>query len=219
LTRVGLVRMANSGHVFWQAMSGVSWLGRGTFMRDREPILQTGASRLAGELVTDFEPALDNFEISPSGRFFAARVVLENSGESLVTADLGASFPIPGCLGNPGSLRHTEGFVLSGKTIRVELDAPARRGAIATLHFSSRSATRPGSNCGIPSPFGELLAHPAAFRGNLVVGPYNGSPLAVAVPIPTYVGLIDQQLFVQGSFVGGGRVLLTNGLGLEIGAP
>jgi hypothetical protein len=217
LANLGLVRLSNSGNVYWQALINTEAPSRGSFMRDRQPILQAGVSLVDGELVTGFAYASDNFDISPSGRFWIGRVTLERTGDALVTADFGASRVLPGCTPNASTLRHTDGLVLAGHTIRLVLDGPAAPGALATLHFAS-AAARPGSACGITTPFGELLLDPTRVVGMLVAGIAAGGPVVLDLPIPANVALVDRQFFAQGVFVGAG-LELTNGLMLEIGAP
>jgi hypothetical protein len=217
LADIGQVRLANSGHVYWHARTGAGTLTGGLFMRDRRALLQAGVSEVAGERVAAFALALDNFEISPSGRFWVGRVQLESSGDALVLADLGASRVLPGCTPNAGTLRHTDGLVLAGQTIRLVLDGPAQPGALASVFFAGAPAV-PGSPCGIPSPIGELLLDPARVVGSVAAGAYAGAPLEVDVMIPPSLALVDREIFAQAAFLGR-RVLLTNGLSLEVGAP
>ena len=135
----------------------------------------------------------------------------------LAVADFGASRVLPGCTPNPGTLRHTEGLVLAGHTIRVVLDGPARPGSIAILSLASALA-QPGSPCGQPSPCGEILVDPARIPFTLVAGVFAGGPVAVDLAIPSNLALVDREFFAQGAFLRPGA-MLTNGLSLEVGAP
>ena len=218
LAEIGPLRRTRSGVVYWLAVTQAGVLGEGSLLRDKTPFLQTGVSSVAGETVTSFYPAANSFEISPDGRFWLGRVFLASSDEAYVRVDFGTSEPRPGCTPQAGSLRHTDGLVLAGATIGLELDAPAPLGAQARVHLSTLGP-RVFSDCGVATPFGERLVDPAGRLGVLLAGAYTGAPLAATVPIPASSALVDLEFFAQGSFLAPGSVQLTNGLRFEIGAP
>jgi len=215
LDGIGDVRSAGPGHVFWHARVPGGADREGVLLRDGTPILVSGQSFIDGERVLGFASPFHAFEPSASGRFWIAGVELETSGETLVLADFGASRPILGCVPNAGTLRHTDGLVQVGRTVRLVLDGPAPLGSLATLHLSAGSPANP---CGLPSPFGEVLIDPLQRLGDLTAGVFAGAQVTKDVRIPVDASLVDRTFFVQGSFRGPG-VLLTNGLAFEIGAP
>jgi hypothetical protein len=218
LAEIGPLRLANSGHVVWQALRVAGGLGGGTFLYDGVPFLQAGVSVVDGETVTSFVPRTNNFELSPDGRHWLVRVVLSGTTEAFVRVDFGASEPRPGCLGNPGSLRHAAGFVLPDAALELELAATAPLGALVRLHLSTGG---PDGllDCGTPLPYGELLVTSAGRVGALLVGTHAGAPLTLSTALPASLALVNQRFFAQGSYVAPGSILLTNGLRLEVGAP
>jgi len=223
LAGIGRVELSDSGAVFWHALVPGPLpqpaAGLGSMLRDGVPFLETGVSRVAGELVVAFQPSLENFEISPSGRFWLGRVALESSQEAYLRVDLGAAIPVPGCTPNAGTLRHTEGLVLAGRTIRLVLDGPARLGSLAILHVSTAAAV-PGSPCGLMTPFGELLIDPGQRILRVSAGFFAGVGVPLDVRIPPDRALVDRVFWAQGAFQAPGTSpLLTNGLRIEIGAP
>jgi len=222
LADIGRVRISDSGNVYWQLMTLDAPLGRssGAFMRDSEIVLQAGASLAGGELVTGFAADPENFQVSPSGRFWLGNVELQISGHALVLADFGAAVPLLGCAAaNPATLRLSDGLVLAGTTPHLALDGAVPVGSLGLVHVSL-GAARPGEECGILTPFGELLVDPAQRVGAITAGQFAGAALDVRMPIPNSASLVDLELFVQGSFTRpGGGVVLSNGMRLEIGAP
>lgn len=219
LADIGQVRVAASSHLYWQALRTSGDHGRGVFLRDGLPILEDGVSVVEGELVTAFEGSVDNFEVSPSGRFFVARVELATSGSALVCADLGASWPIPGCTPSAATLRHTNGLVLAGSTVGLMLDGPVPIGTPGRVTFALARAPT-GTECGIATPFGEVLLDPGSVVARRVVGVYAGQPLALNVPLPASLALVGVEIYAQGAFGSPTTApLLSNGVGLEIGAP
>jgi len=217
LAGFGQVRIANSGNVYWQGL--VSYRhDHGSFLRDGVAFLQAGASQIAGELVTGFANVIDNFEVSPSGRFWIGQVELQTTGRAYVTADFGAAVPLPGCTPNPGALRVTGGLALAGQTLGLTLDGPAQLGSPAFLYLSLGLA-RPGQPCGVSTGFGELLISPALRVGSLPAGNYAGAALPVPLVIPASAALVDVDVFAQGAFLQGTGPMLTNAMAIEIGAP
>ena len=217
LADIGPVRRARSGSVYWLASSVAGSFSQGSFLRDGVPFLQTGVSSVGGETVSSFYPSANSFEVSPDGRFWLGRVFL-GGDEAYLKIDFGTSEPRSGCTPAAGSLRHVDGLVLPGSQLALELDAPAPLGALARLHVSTGGAEAP-FQCGLPSPIGELLVHPAGNVGALVAGAYLGSALPLAVQLPPSLALVDQVFFAQGSFLAPGSITLTNGLRFEVGAP
>lgn len=217
LADIGPVRRARSGHVYWLASSRAGSFSEGSFLRDGVPFLQTGVSSVNGETVSFFYPSANSFEVSPSGRFWLGRVFL-GGDEAYVKVDFGTSEPRAGCVPAPGSLRHVDGLVLPGRTLTLQLEAPAPLGALARLHLSDSGADGP-FQCGRATPFGELLVGPSAGLGTIVAGTWLGLPLTLQVPLPPSIALVDRVLFAQGSFLAPGSITLTNGLRFEVGAP
>jgi len=219
LTGLGQVRLSNSGNVYWQALVGPGNQSRGSFLRDGRVILQAQASVLGGELVTGFADVKDNYEVSPSGRFWIARIELATSGDAYVVADFGAAVPLLGCAPNPATLRVSGGLALAGQALDLTLDGPVELGASAQVHLSL-AAARPGQACGIATPFGELLISPAQHVGAIAAGSFAGVPLPTQLAIPSSAALVDLRLYAQAGFVQPTRgLLLTNALAIEIGAP
>lgn len=217
LEGIGQVRLANSGDVYWFAVGAGGGLADALVLRNQETVLQAGVSRIDGNLLLEFDEAADRLEVSPSGRFLIARVRLENTGKALVTADFGASQVLLDCARNPATLRHTEGLVLAGRTIRLELDGPARPGSLATIHLATALA-QPGQPCGVATPFGEMLLDPARVVASFVAGTFAGGPVGLDLAIPADLALVNRKVYLQGAFLRPG-ILLSNGLSLEIGAP
>jgi len=217
LEGIGQVRLANSGDVTWFAMGAGGSLADALVLRNQETVLQAGVSRIDGKLLLEFDEAADRLEVSPSGRFLIAKVRLEGTGKALVTADFGASRVLLDCARNPATLRHTDGLVLAGRTVRLELDGPARPGSLATIHLATALA-QPGQPCGVPTPFGELLLDPARVVASFVAGTFAGGPVGLDLAIPADLTLVNRKVYLQGAFLRPG-ILLSNGLSLEIGAP
>jgi len=211
------LRCTDSGPVFWHARTNGPAGTNEAYMRDREPFLRSGVSRIAGRLVTGLDPGNGSYEVSADGRFWLGRVDVESLRRLLVRADFGAAVPLPGCTPNAGTLRHTGGLVLSGATIELTLDGPVAPGALASVQFSL-GAAGPG-DCGIATPFGELLIDPRRRVGALAAGIFASAPIAVPLALPADPALVDLELFAQGAFVAPGGLTLTNGLRLVVGAP
>lgn len=218
LVEIGPLRRARGGPVYWLAGTTSGSFALGSFLRDDVPFLQTGVSTVGAETVAFFHPAANNFELSPDGRFWLGRVFLANGDAAYLRIDFGASEPRPGCLSNPGTLRHVGGLVLPGSTLALELDAPAPLGALVRLHLSASGPAAP-FECGIATPFGEWLVDPAGRLGALALGSYGGSALSLSAAVPASLSLVDVAIFAQGSFLAPGSVQLTNGLRFEVGAP
>jgi len=211
------VRLTDSA-AYWLALTDGPPERHAAFVREREPFLREGVTRLDGTLVARVQP---HFDVSPSGRFWLGTAELEGVGTVLLQADFGAIVPVPGCRpgANPGRLRASTGLALAGQTFRLAVDAPAPLFATANLHVSTGPAI-PGDPCGLVTPFGELLIDPGRRAFVVDVGVYTGSELAVDVALPPDPALVDRTFWAQGAFHSPGTLpLLTNGLRVEIGAP
>ncbi|MSR62589.1 MAG: hypothetical protein EXS08_09120 [Planctomycetes bacterium] len=219
LSAIGQALLTNSGNVYWQGLVGPGNQSRGSFLRDGALILQAQVSQVGGELVTGFADVKDNFDVSPSGRFWIGRIELQISGDAYVLADFGAAVPLSGCVPNPATLRVTGGLALVGHTVDLALDGPLELGASALVHLSL-GAARPGQACGLPTPFGELLISPAQHVGAIAAGSFAGVPLPTQLAIPSSAALVDLELFAQAAFAQPTRgLVLSNAIAFEIGAP
>jgi hypothetical protein len=213
------VQLANSGDLFWYANDT---LGTSAFVRNMDVIVQENSTTIGGVLVTGVEGDADAFDTSPDGRFWIGRVELQGIGDAIVTADFGLVVPVPGCAGNTAELAKADGDARVGQRLTLGLDGAQSFGAQSALLIGT-SAARPGSPCGLATAGGELLIAPTSLLTAMVGAPWNGSPVAFDLDIPANVALVDLELFVQGAFVDTGgsarRLVLSNGLRLEIGAP
>jgi len=214
--------IANSGDVYWLARTSAR--DDDAFMRNDRPILQENRTVVGGALVLSIEVTENAFHVSPDGRFFLGRVELQALGEALVLVDFGVVVPMPGCQGNIGSLRVTEGLALPGDHLTFALDDGQAAGVTTVLTFSTGAAV-PGSDCGLSTPFGELLIASATRFATLLGPAWMGTAVSIDVPIPADLALVDTTTYVQGVFWDQGDVSpaenlrLTNGLRIEIGAP
>lgn len=214
------VQLANSGDLFWYASDTLG--GSAAFVRNMDVIVQENVTTIGGSLVVAVEGDSDAFDTSPDGRFWIGRVELQGIGDAIVTADFGLVVPVPGCAGNTAELVKTDGDARVGQRLTLGLDRAQSFGAQSALLIGT-SAARPGSPCGLATAGGELLIAPTSLLTALVGAPWNGSPVAFDLDIPANVALVDLELFVQGAFVDTGgaarRLVLSNGLRLEVGAP
>jgi len=213
------VRLSDSGHVYWVAHTSGSPTRAQALMRDLDVVARTGVTMVGNQKLSVIDG--NNLEITADGRFVVVRAALLTD-RLLLRFDLGACVPIPGCGSNPGSLRLSSGFVLAGRTVRLELDGPAPAGAVARVH-SSLGAAIPGNPCGVLTPFGELLIDPTrrlpSFVAGVVTSGGVSSAVSTDVPIPADPTLVDLEPFSQGSFTSPSGVFRTNALHLTIGAP
>jgi hypothetical protein len=198
------------GELLWLAnLSG----GGQALLRGREVLLASGALVEARALLT-----IEDFVATPGGRFVFLDAVLA-TGNALVRLDLGAAELVAPCTApNAGSLWRTAGAVAVGASFELTLDAPVPSGSLATLTLASF-----GGSCETSFPFGEVYLAAGTILGRFPVGLYAGAPLTTSIPVPNDVGLIGAEGFCQGAFltpVGSSpRIVLTNGLRLEVGAP
>ncbi len=218
------IYIANSGDVFWQVQASDPNANINAFMRNFEVILQENRSTIDGVLVTQLDTPEGAFHVSRDGRFFVGQIELQVIGEAYVLVDLGLVLPIPGCTGNDGELSLFDGRPLPGDRFRLAMDGGQASGVTPIVVFATRPAL-PGSECGIPSPFGEILINPASKLG-IAFGPvWLGAPSLVSLTLPDSLALVDAVFFAQGYFWDVGNqspaedFRLTNALRIEIGAP
>ncbi|NOT32523.1 MAG: hypothetical protein HOP15_18940 [Planctomycetes bacterium] len=209
------VRISNSGQVYWVARTDGPLGNNIALMRDLEVVLRQGETDVQGQLLNSIDG--NSWDITADGRYLLARVGLLPLDRALLRIDLGAAVPILGCVPNPGTLRHTAGYVLTGNTIRLTLDGPAPQGALVHLQLSLGEAT-PADPCGIPTPFGELLIDPTRRLPLIRAGIFANGPVSVDLGIPADPALVDLEIFGQGAFVTPASFMRTNGMRLLIGA-
>jgi hypothetical protein len=211
------VFITNKGDVFWRLSSA----NTNTFMRNLTPIVQAGITQLDGETIVKLEFDEQSFSVSPNGRFFLGNVEVPGPTDVLLFMDFGLVIDIPGCHGNPGKLAHVSGEARIGDRLVLSMDKGMAPGDIPKILFSTRKRL-PGSDCGVLTGAGEIIARRYNPVAVLVLPPWDGvNPSTVTVPIPSDASLVDAVLFAQGTFrtPGTRNVRLTNGLRIEIGAP
>jgi len=207
------------GELFWRA-DDVDGDGE-AFVRGMDVIVQANSTLVGGALVTELSLREDAFHVSPDGRFWAGRVVLQNVGDALLTADFGLVAPWTGCTPSPARLRKASGEALTGQRLTLELDGAQALGALPAVLFGTRGL-RSSAGCGFPVAGGELLVEPASHVATLLGAPWAGTPVPFAIDIPPDAALVDLELFAQGVFADASsspRLRLANGLRLQIGAP
>jgi hypothetical protein len=224
------VRVTERGEVFWRGTIdyGDPAIAGGLF-RDERRIVQEGVSTVDGVAVqrldspywaTPFEP-----DASPDGRYVAFWAELADGREGVFRLDLGAAEPVPGCLGNPGSLALMDSLLVPGGEIALALDAAQAPGALAFAAVSN--ATLVGaSGCGIALPgFGEILIDLAPPHLLLLAagGAWDGAAVEVTIVVPADPVLAGLELFAQGAFVDVSAtpsepLRVTNGLALVLGS-
>jgi hypothetical protein len=219
--------LSNQGDVFWvgggQNSNGV--LVDDAFLRNDQPIVQENKTVVEGALVIFVDPYEDGFAISPEGRFFVGRVVLQGPqgrGDALLFADFGLVRERAGCSGlNSGSLRRHSGEARLGQRLELAMDGGPGPGALPFVLFA-RSPRLSAAGCGTVVPYGELMLAPPIAQ-TLVLAPWDGTnPSLLAIDIPTRVVLVDTLFYAQGVFRDTGtppRYRLTNALQVEIGPP
>lgn len=196
--------------VLWLAdLSG----GGQALLRGREVLIASGASIESIPLV-----ALEDFVATPGGRFVYLDAQLA-TGAALVRLDLGAAELVAPCATpNAGSLRRTAGAVTLGASFDLTLDAPVAPGALVRLRLASF-----GGSCEASFAFGEVYLAPGTTVGQYALGSYHGAPLTTLVTVPVDLGLLGAEAFCQGTFFAPSgpapRLVLTNGLRFEVGAP
>lgn len=208
--------VANDGNMFWRADTA---LNDDAYLRNFTPIVQQNVTTIGGDLVLTVEQTDNAFSVSRNGRFFAGRVDLQLGGETALFVDFGLTLPLPGCAGNEGQLRVLDGLALPGHSMTFSMDLGNAINALPFVLFSTQERI-PGSDCGVNTPYGELLISNAHRVGRLALPPWNGNdPSTLSVQVPVDLALVDQTFFAQGLFRSGAAFSLTNGLRIEIGAP
>jgi hypothetical protein len=156
--------VSNTGDVYWGPRFNDA--NDESFARNYEPIVKRGQVLPEGMLVESIPAAANGFAVSPNGRFFVGRVELQGIGSAVVCADFGLVLELPGCAGNAGTLELESGMALVGGRFSLALDHAQVAGAIPALTFSTRAASE-SSECGLPTPFGEVLLSPPSIRKTL----------------------------------------------------
>lgn len=215
------VMLTDNGDVFWRADSSLNT--DDAFLRNFTPIIQANSTVFNGVLVTAVEQTDNAFSVSPNGRFFAGRVDLQIGGEAALFVDFGLIEEIPGCAGNEPTLAVTDGLALPGDSMTFAMDLGQTVGALPILIFSSRQSI-PGSPCGVPTAYGELLISNANRVGRAILPPWNLTASTVTLNVPPDPLLVNQAFYAQGVFrdVPGSSApdfALTNGLKFVFGAP
>ena len=215
------IYIANSGDVFWGWQDADS--SEFAFLRNHEPIVQAGVTRIGGNLVQSI-PLQDGYDVSDDGRFWIGRANVQLLGETLLLVDFGLVLPIPGCGANPGRLSLASGYALPGEALVLSMDDGQAPGVRPVLFFSTAPRVQ-GSPCGASTPFGELLISLGSRFGRVPMPAWNGTdPSLVSLAIPDEIALVDATVYVQGMFVDVAHtpaddIRLTNALKIEIGAP
>lgn len=218
------VFIGDSGDVFWYGeFNNPDGNADTAYFRNKTTIVREG-QMVDGNVVINLFNAAYSTNVSPSGRYWVGRVLLQSIGDALLYADFGLVVPIPGCTGNAGTLEATAGAAVAGGNLTLAMNQGQAVGVTPFLFFSTSPAI-PGSNCGINTLFGELLIRLGPARlGTLAGVPWNGNPSLINVNIPADPGLVDLVAYGQGLFwdlagVTGGteRFRLTNAIKMEIG--
>jgi hypothetical protein len=171
-------------------------------------------------VVTSLVPE-EAFAISPDGRRWIGRVVLDGSVQALLTADLGLVTRFGGCLPNVADLSIAGGLALPGQTLALTMTRGQATGVVPFLNVASRRV----GPCGVMSGAGEALLDPTSLIATYPGAAWTGAPSAFALDVPNDLALVGQEFFAQGFFVDVGdqspavNVRLTNGLRIVVGAP
>lgn len=220
---VNTLRLDPAGQLFWAArVRGAPQHRDEAFMRDHEVLVREGETRVEGELVIALARDDDAFALDPRGRFFVARVELQETGVALVGMDLGLVEPIHGCTSGEARLRVVGGGANVGGSLRLSLDGAQEIGARSLVAVSS-ALRADAEGCGVSTPFGEfLLGHPIV---ELQPGPsWIAGPAELDLPLPSEPDLIDTEWFVQGVFAAlagspAAPLRLANAVRIELGPP
>ena len=125
------VFVSNRGDVFWRAQPTTTAGAGAAFMKNYTPLIQESVTVVEGNPVYQVTAANECFAVSPNGRFFLGRVVLQTVGDAVLFIDFGLISELPGCLGvNQGTLRHLSGEPRIGQTVRVGMDEGPVPGAL-----------------------------------------------------------------------------------------
>ena len=220
---VRTLRLDPAGRLFWAArVRGVPHHRDEAFMRDHEVLVREGETRVQGELVIALARDDDAFALDPRGRFFVARVELQETGVALVGMDLGLVEPVPGCTRRDARLSVVGGSANVGGSLRLVLDGAQAIGARSLVAVSD-TWRADAEGCGVPTSYGELLlGHPIVA---LRPGPsWIAGPVELDLALPSESGLIDTEWILQGVFSAptGSRaepLRLANGVRIELGPP
>lgn len=215
------VVLTDHDDVFWVArFAGVT---DDAFARNFEPIVQRNVTTIEGNLIVGIIADENAFSVSPNGRFFIGRVDIQSVGFSLVFIDFGLVEPMPGCAGNQGELKLASGRPLVGNQMVLSLDNGQAPGVIPTIAFATRPAT--ANNCGIPTPFGDVMISPGDTQVIQLLPPWDGvNPVQLTLNVPSNIALVDAVFYAQAAFRDPRRpstekYRLTNALRFELGPP
>lgn len=223
--------VANSGDVFWHALTDGEESMDQAISRNMEAVIRKGVTVVDGEIVTSIERGERGYNVSDSGRFLLAEVETGGNNTVQVLADFGTHFPLPGCVGNAGTLRKVGGEARLGGTMELELDDAQGPGVLPIVYWSFHNAGDPietaALQCGVSLPVGEVMIdlRPASRLGVMRLAPWTGAPAPIQIPVPNDPSLVNAKVFGQGVFwdaaqtTGGPTFQLTNGYYVEIGAP
>lgn len=218
-----VVAISNRGDVFWRAQPTSTTAGGAAFMKNLTPLIQESVTTVEGIQVKTVSGGDDAFAISPEGRFFIGRVLLQSitDVDAVVYLDFGLVTELPGCFGNQGKLVHLSGDARVGQQIRIGMDDGPFPGALPILLFS-RNTVLNQAGCGLPTTTGELML------GSPVSNPFflpawdGVNPSVLTVNVPVNMSLVNAKIYVQGLFGNPNQprsFKLTNGLKYEIGPP
>ncbi|HEX6883667.1 MAG TPA: hypothetical protein VF530_09820 [Planctomycetota bacterium] len=218
-----VVAISNRGDVFWRAQPTSTTAGGAAFMRNLTPLIQESVTTVEGIQVKTVNGSDDAFAISPEGRFFLGRVILQSvtDVDAVIYLDFGLVSELPGCFGNQGKLLHLSGDARVGQQLRIGMDDGPFPGALPILLFS-RNTLLNQAGCGVPTTTGELML------GSPVSNPFflpawdGVNPSVFTVNVPVNMSLVNAKFYVQGLFGNPNQprsFKLTNGLKYEIGPP
>jgi len=218
-----VVAITNRGDVYWRAQPTSTTGGGAAYMRNLTPLIQESVTTVEGIQVKTVAGGDDAFSVSPEGRFFLGRVILQsvNDVDAVIYLDFGLVTELPGCFGNQGKLQHLSGDARIGQQIRIGLDDGPFPGALPILLFS-RSTVLNQAGCGVPTTTGELMLG-APVSNPFFLPAWDGvNPSVFTVNVPVNMSLVNAKFYVQGLFGNPNQprsFKLTNGLKYEIGPP
>ena len=208
-TAVGGGFLTSNGDVFWDALIG----GRFYTLRNVDSVLL--GDQVGGRVIEAYSGFFSDF--SDDGGFWVGDVVFDDGTRALVRASFGGVAPIDGCAGNPGQLVLVSGLALPGDQLDLKT-LPATLGASALVKLSLARAAG-GPDCGVLTPYGELLIDPRQTFATFHLA-VAGSILHL--PIPPEPSLVGVSVFAQGAVVVLStpiQLTMTNALELTFGAP
>jgi hypothetical protein len=203
--------LANSGDVFWRASIASRW----HLMRNEEsPLVDALVDTLVGDRVIERVYQFIN-DVSDDGRYWLGDVVLGDGTRALVRATFGTVVPIEGCAGNPGTLGVITGRPVIGGVLSLRAGS-AIPGATALVVFS-RARAPGGPDCGVVTPYGELLID----LGQTIATRRRPAGSFVSLMVPPDPSIIGVSLFAQSAVIEPTtppQVTMTNALELAFGA-